>query len=151
MKVLATTDGSPFSLEALRRLDSLIPRDGTEIVLVAAYPSPAGGAFGMLGPPYVDYAQLTLQMHDEARGFAEEGARILEAQGFQVSPRVAEGDPASVILDIAEQLHADLIVVGSHGRTGLARFFLGSVSSRVAAHAPCSVLIVKHAHVAEGG
>lgn len=144
MKVLTTTDGSPYSLEALRRLGTLIPREGTEVVLVAAYPNPGGGGFGMMGPPYVDYAQLGVQMHDEAKGFAEEGARILSEQGFKVEPKVAEGDPASVILDAAEQLKVDLIVVGSHGRTGLARFFLGSVSSRVASHAPCSVLIIKH-------
>ncbi|MBO9541937.1 universal stress protein [bacterium] len=145
MKVLATTDGSPYSREALKRLGTLIPREGTELVLLAAYPSPGGGSFGMMGPPYVDYAQLAIQMHDEAKGFAEEGARILEAQGFTVAPKVAEGDPASVILDVAEQLKVDLVVVGSHGRTGLVRFFLGSVSSRIASHAPCSVLIVKNA------
>jgi nucleotide-binding universal stress UspA family protein len=48
-----------------------------------------------------------------------------------------------VILDTAAKWHADLIVIGSHGRKGLDRFLLGSVSEAVARHAPCSVQIVR--------
>ncbi|MNT75297.1 putative universal stress protein [compost metagenome] len=51
--------------------------------------------------------------------------------------------PADTILAVAEEEHVDLIVMGSHGRTGLGRFLLGSVSSQVSTHAPCSVLIAK--------
>ena len=53
------------------------------------------------------------------------------------------GDPKSKIIDAAEQWHADLIVLGSHGRTGLERFLMGSVSDAVARHAPCSVEVVR--------
>jgi len=53
------------------------------------------------------------------------------------------GDPRSALVDEARQEHADLIVVGSHGRSGLSKLLLGSVASHVVAHAPCSVLVVK--------
>ena len=53
------------------------------------------------------------------------------------------GDPRDVLVDTARNLHADLLVVGSHGRTGLAKLVLGSVAAHVVTHAPCSVLVVK--------
>jgi nucleotide-binding universal stress UspA family protein len=54
-----------------------------------------------------------------------------------------EGDPADAILDVAEELAAELIVVGNKGMTGAKRFLLGSVPNRVSHHAPCSVMIVR--------
>lgn len=144
MKVLATTDGSEFSLEALRRLGTMLPMEGTEVLLLAVFPSPQAGPLTMIGPPYIDYAELTEQIRKETEAFVAEGAKILAAQGFQVRTEVREGDPAGTILDRADEEAVDVIVVGSHGRSGLARFFLGSVSSRVVSHAHGSVLVVKH-------
>lgn len=143
MKVLATTDGSEFSYAALRRLGELVPAQGTEVLLLGVYPSPAPGALGLMGPPYVDYASLAEQMRRETEQFLDEAQKLLVAGGFQVRPKMIEGDPANAILNLAEQESVDLIVVGSHGRTGLSRFLLGSVSSRVVSHAACSVLVIK--------
>ncbi|MGA1999681.1 MAG: universal stress protein [Terriglobales bacterium] len=75
--------------------------------------------------------------------FVERTERALTSAGFRVSTSVAEGNAKSVILDKAAEWHADLIALGSHGRKGLERFLLGSVSEAVARHAPCSVLIVR--------
>jgi nucleotide-binding universal stress UspA family protein len=52
------------------------------------------------------------------------------------------GDVATTICHIAEEVPADVIIVGSHGRTGLKRMLLGSVSEHVVRHAPCPVLVV---------
>ena len=54
-----------------------------------------------------------------------------------------EGDPATEILQFAQQIKCDLIVMGTHGRTGLGRLFLGSVAEQVLRKAPCAVLTVK--------
>jgi nucleotide-binding universal stress UspA family protein len=54
-----------------------------------------------------------------------------------------QGDPADAILDVAEELKADLIIVGNKGMTGAKRFLLGSVPNKVSHHAPCSVLIIR--------
>lgn len=62
-------------------------------------------------------------------------------QGVQVG--VAIGDPSSEIIDYAQEIDADLIVIPSHGRTGLSRFFLGSVAERVIRFAHCPVLVLK--------
>ena len=56
--------------------------------------------------------------------------------------RVAPGDPAAALIDVAEDTLADLIVVGSKGMTGASRFVLGSVPNKVSHHAPCDVIIV---------
>jgi nucleotide-binding universal stress UspA family protein len=56
---------------------------------------------------------------------------------------LVEGDPKSQILDAAKEWRADMIVLGSHGRTGLGRFLMGSVSQDVVRHAHCSVEVFR--------
>lgn len=60
-----------------------------------------------------------------------------------VTHAVLEGDPASEIVRYATEQKADVIVIGTHGRTGVDRLVLGSVAERVMREAPCSVLVVK--------
>jgi nucleotide-binding universal stress UspA family protein len=64
-------------------------------------------------------------------------------KGVELETYAREGDPAEVIIQVANEQQADLIVVGSRGLTGIQRFLLGSVSSKVSHHAPCSVMIVR--------
>jgi nucleotide-binding universal stress UspA family protein len=66
-----------------------------------------------------------------------------KAAGVEARPHPREGDPADAILDVAEEVDADLIVVGNKGMTGARRFLLGSVPNKVSHHAPCSVFIVR--------
>lgn len=66
--------------------------------------------------------------------------------GLTVEKRLETGDPVEVILRVAQELPADLIVVGSHGRTGLARLLMGSVAEQIVRKAPCPVLVVKRPH-----
>ena len=63
--------------------------------------------------------------------------------GVEVNTHAREGDPADAILDVAEEIEADLIVVGNKGMTGAKRFLLGSVPNKVSHHAPCGVYIVR--------
>jgi len=64
-------------------------------------------------------------------------------QGVEVTHRLEEGKPAKVIVRVAEELHCDLIVMGTHGRHGLSRFLIGSVAEHVVRNAPCLVLTAK--------
>lgn len=83
---------------------------------------------------------------DQLRHDLQRAAERLRAAGFGTSVEMSEeGEPAGAILDAAQQWGADLIVVGSHGRSGLDRFLLGSVSDRVVRHARCSVQVVRPA------
>jgi nucleotide-binding universal stress UspA family protein len=66
----------------------------------------------------------------------------LQERGVDCAGHIVSDDPASAIIDVAEREQADLVVVGSRGLGGVRRFLRGSVSARVAAHTPMSVLIV---------
>jgi len=63
--------------------------------------------------------------------------------GVAVSFLVWQGDPGDMIVAAAEAEHADMVVVGSHGRGAVGRFLLGSVSEHVVRNAPCPVLVVR--------
>jgi nucleotide-binding universal stress UspA family protein len=73
----------------------------------------------------------------------------LACPGVPIEHRVEEGDAARTILRIAGEINADLIVMGTHGRTGLSRLLMGSVAEQVVRKAPCAVLTVKSPFPAE--
>lgn len=98
--------------------------------------------------PYLGYhADLDLQQRIRCR--AQEMVASLVAQIEKTLPAakieglVLEGDPKEEILLLAQSMNSDLIVMGSHGRGALGRFFLGSVSLAVHAASPCSILILR--------
>jgi len=81
----------------------------------------------------------------EAEEFAAYGKDRVKTEfpGWHVRSEVFTGSPAWVLIDVAEKLRANLIIVGSHGRSAISRLFLGSVSKRIATDARCSVRIVR--------
>lgn len=83
--------------------------------------------------------ELTSQAEQVVKNTAEK----LRKTGLVVETEVSNGDPRSIIVDQAEEWSADLVVVGSHGYTGLKRLLLGSVAQSVVSHAPCSVEVVR--------
>jgi len=76
-------------------------------------------------------------------GVLRDATMATAASGVDVETRAVRGDAADAIIEVAEQVGADLIVVGNKGMTGARRFLLGSVPNKVSHHAPCSVLIVR--------
>jgi len=82
---------------------------------------------------------------EDARNALRRGADPARAAGVRVETHALIGAPAHMLVELAEKLHADVIVVGNRGMVG-SRRFLGSVPNAVAHHAPCSVLIVETQH-----
>jgi nucleotide-binding universal stress UspA family protein len=80
----------------------------------------------------------------EAEQLTRQAGERIATTGLSVETAVREGDPRTAVVDEADEWQADLIVVGSHGRTGLERLVLGSVAQAVVAHAHCSVEVVRH-------
>lgn len=80
---------------------------------------------------------------ERSRGMVEKTVELLRGKGLKATGSIEDGDPKSKILEVARDLRADLIVLGSHGRKGLEHFLMGSVSEAVAQHAHCSVEIVR--------
>ena len=109
----------------------------------------AGALAKKCGTP-VTVASITTASHSaERRTEAQEAvARVvayMQAEGTRAEGQVIEGEPAEAIVHVARERGADLIVTGSHGRTGLERVFLGSTSERILNETPCAVLVVKAA------
>jgi nucleotide-binding universal stress UspA family protein len=81
---------------------------------------------------------------DDAERTAAEGARLAQRHGFDATAETSEGGPTWLrIVKAAEQHGSDLVVLGSHGRSGIAYAVLGSVATAVAHHSPCPVLIAQ--------
>ena len=140
MNILLATDGSHFSDAAAQNIAKLFrPLDNEVRVLTVVEPITTA-VIPQMSPGY--YPELEGQK-PEAKALVERTAKTLAEAGFKVSMSVLTGDAKTVILDEAADWGADLIVVGSHGRKGMGRFLLGSVSEAVARHSACSVEIVR--------
>jgi nucleotide-binding universal stress UspA family protein len=99
----------------------------------------------------VDWQKLLEDQRKEAEALVADAAKSLRDAGFAVTTAIEEGSAKSILVDTAGKWPADLVVLGSHGRKGLSRFLLGSVSEGVSRHAPCSVLIVRKLPSAQVG
>jgi nucleotide-binding universal stress UspA family protein len=147
MKILLAVDDSEFSKAAVNAIVNQFRPDGVEVhVLTVVETLRLAPAFvGMgVGPSVpADFAGVIEKWLDQAEQLVKESAKSLESAGFRVTATVKEGDAKSQILEYADEWRPDLIMVGSHGRKGINRFLLGSVSEAIARHAPCSVQIVR--------
>jgi len=144
MKILLAVDDSEFSEAAM---DAVIARgrpQETEVRVLNVI-----DVLTPLAPDMMAYYPGIEHDRDAQRAPAEalvaRTADLLRSKGFRVTTAVELGNPKSKILDVASSWHADLIVLGSRGRTGLDRFLIGSVAETVARHATCSVEIVRTA------
>jgi len=143
LKILIGVDGSPYSKAAVERLATFpVPKDA-EVLIVSAAPT-AALAYAVGEPPAASYApQLfedELKLHQE---IATRFERQVREHGFKTRSIVQQGDPRQVLIDTAKNERVNLIVVGSHGRTGMTKLIMGSVANHVVTHAPCDVLVVK--------
>ena len=149
MRILLAVDGSKFSEAATRAVLGQARPGDTEVhvmyvIDVLSNQLPEMTAYY----PGVEHARDAQRTPAEA--FVAKTAQLLRAKGLQVTTTVELGSPKSTIIDIAAEWHADLIVLGSHGRTGLDRFLMGSLPDSVLRHAHCSVELVRIPHPARG-
>ncbi len=143
MKILLAIDDSKFSSAAIRAVEAQARRPDTEVRILHVVEPPTILTAREMGA-YASNLEAEWEKHlKQAEELVANAARILREAGLKESTAVEHGDPKSKIIDIAAEWHADLIVLGSHGRKGLDRFLMGSVSEAVVRHAPCSVEIVR--------
>ena len=143
MKILLAIDDSEFSEAAIESVIRQATPQETEVRLlhvIEPIPIYPDGQAWRYGP---EASQVLEEQRKEAEGLVARASQTLREKNFNVMTAIEEGNPKEVIIDSAAEWHADLIVMGSHGRKGLDRFFMGSVSEAVALHARCSVQIVR--------
>ncbi len=143
-KIVVGTDGSDTASEAVRNAAEIAKLAGARLDIVSAFEpvprqriqeeerSAPGDVQYEIGPR----EDVNLTLENAAGRAKHEGVE-------EVQTHAREGDPADAILDVAEEVKADLIVVGNKGMTGARRFLLGSVPNKVSHHAPCSVIIIR--------
>ncbi len=148
MKILIATDGSEFSRAAIEKCCRMLKlSDHPQIKVISVYEQAAP----MATEPFAISAQYYQELMDLARRQCETYAadsieqlkKVIPSTNGNVEAEVRLGAPAAVIVDEARDWNADLIVVGSHGRSFWGRLTLGSVSDAVVHHAPCSVLVAR--------
>jgi nucleotide-binding universal stress UspA family protein len=148
MKVLLALDGSTASKNATRAVAERPWPEGTmvRVLSVAHWIPPTTPFFNEVA---VDYERLVREFLDAASEIAKRAADELEGAGLRVESAVRQGDPRVAIIDEATDWGANLIVMGSHGRTGIERWLMGSVAEYVVRHAQCSVEVVRAANQPE--
>ncbi|MGE5179137.1 MAG: universal stress protein [Bacteroidota bacterium] len=141
MKVLIAVDDSPFSRAAVDYVKRAAWPSDTEFVVISACPPIWIGPGEAVAADAI--VELNRQQERYHRETAEKAAASLQAAKLRATPRPLAGDPRHTIVEEARRDKADLVVVGSHGRSGVAKLLLGSVASHIVSHAPCSVLVVR--------
>lgn len=141
-RILHPSDFSPASSAAFAKAVELARENKAELVVVHVLASVAP----IVGEGYVSpQAYEQIQASVRAHGQKQLDALLARAARAKVKARglLLEGVPHAQIVRAAKGQRADLIVMGTHGRSGLARLFLGSVAERVVATAPCPVMTVR--------
>jgi nucleotide-binding universal stress UspA family protein len=141
--IVVGTDGSATAGKAVSEAAALAARLSAELHVVSAYAPLSGvharGTHGAGG----DTAGWGADPEMDVRGVLDRAVGACHAAGAECEVYARRGDAASVILELAQELDADLIVIGNKGMSGNRRFLLGSVPDKISHHAGCSVLIVQ--------
>lgn len=147
MKILLATDGAKTGTAALEMLKRLVIRDGDQIVLVSVVDLPLPIGMDIYGGYVPDTAEIEKTAKENANRVLSDAAESLKAdlneRKVEVSTELLFGSPESRIVELAERIKPDLVIVGSHDYSAWERLLIGSVSDAVVHHAPCSVMVVR--------
>jgi nucleotide-binding universal stress UspA family protein len=138
--ILYATDFSPASRPAFATALQMAKQDRARLHLLHVLMPPSPFLGDELPASYVDLAvRARREIERQLAGLVAQAKKL----GVRVDARLTEGVPSEEILRAARRQHADLIVIGTHGRTGLGRIFMGSVAERVLQRATSPVLTVR--------
>lgn len=133
--ILLATDGSTYSEKALREAVNLAKTCGTKLYVVSVIE---------VNPEYATMAPNVVEKLEKDTGELISAVKTcVEKEGIDAEMITHEGEEAwRFIVDEAKTRNVDMIVMGTHGRSGLTRLLMGSVTQKVIGHAPCKVLVV---------
>lgn len=149
MKIMIAVDGSESSQPVVELVARMRWPAGSRTLVVSV----ANAAAGMVAAPFeaaaasAEIEALDVREHEE---LVARASQALTEAGLPCETKVVLGEPGSALVQAVRDEGVDLLVVGSHGRTGLTKLLLGSVSAHAVCHAPCSVLVVKRPPASAG-
>jgi nucleotide-binding universal stress UspA family protein len=139
--IVAGTDGSPTAMIAFGRAVQLAKLTGATVHVVHAHQlTVSHSAVASVGT--VDVGSINQDIRSDSARVCADAIAIGARDNVEVVPHSMPGDAADALIAVAEDVDADLIVVGNRGMQGARRFVLGSVPNKVSHHSPCSLLIV---------
>ncbi|HRW06357.1 MAG TPA: universal stress protein [Caldilineaceae bacterium] len=139
-KIVVPMDGSPLAEEILPHLQRMALPAQSEVHLVGVLEA---WRYAM-GTPDLAMIDLVQYLRDDLQNYLAQQQETLQKQGYRVTIHCRDGDAALTIIDVANAIHADLIAMTTHGRSGVRRWTLGSVAERVLHEAEQPLLIVRH-------
>jgi nucleotide-binding universal stress UspA family protein len=150
--IVVGTDGSATASKAVSRAADLAVAASATLVIVSAFrPVPPERLKNERTGAPEELAYVVNPREDVDHTLAT-AKKLAESRGAtKVRTEAVDSGPSEAIIDVAETIGADLIVVGNQGMTGAKRFLLGSVPNRIAHHTPCDVLIVRTDPVPDEG
>ena len=139
-KILVPLDGSPLAEAALPHAEAIAKSEGAEIVLLRVPMMPATEFFAR-------EPSIAVKIHEEEQAEAIKYINLkveeLKKDNIKVSAVTQDGPVPETILNVAEETHADMIAMSTHGRTGPARWLMGSVAERVVHSSKVPVLLIR--------
>jgi len=133
-KILIGFDGSDCSEQAINKALTLVEKQG-ELILLAVIPDQSDKMI-------VD-KEINKHLKQKAEQIIEDLIKDIGQSEYTLIGMVEEGDPASIIIDLANKLNVDLIVLGSKGTSALGKYLLGSVANKVVQYAHKPVMVVR--------
>ena len=134
--IVFATDGSKYSAAAAERAIAFAQSYGGELKVISVVDVPSEF--------YAEAPQAVEDLVRKAKGFVADVKNKAEAAGVPAETFVGESEAYQAVNRLAQEQKADMIILGSHGRTGLRRLLMGSVTESVIGHATCPVLVVKN-------
>src|SRR5665809_148551 len=142
-RIVVGTDGSETAEGAVGQAIELAKLTGAELDIVSAYEPISQERLRGESAEIPGDIQHTVNPREDVNMILANAEGEAKKEGVEVQTHPREGDPADAILDVAEEVEADLVVVGNKGMTGAKRFLLGSVPNKVSHHTPHGVWIVR--------
>lgn len=139
-KILVCLDGSALAETALPHAQTLASDENAEIILLRISVNPAA-EFSFSDPSIA--TGLIEEMEAETLSYLQSERRKLQKAGFRTSFLIRQGPIAETILVVAAECQADVIVMSTHGRSGVKRWLLGSIADRVVTHSDIPVMIIR--------
>ncbi len=138
-KILVPLDGSPLAEAVLPHAQALAKSEGAEIVLLRV-PLTPNIEFLSRNPAIAE--KMIEDVEKQTEGYLESEVEMLKKSGAKVSSIMREGSIPEAILAVADETHADVIAMSTHGRSGIQRWLMGSVADRVVHHAHIPVMLI---------
>ncbi|MFB6178778.1 MAG: universal stress protein [Halorientalis sp.] len=134
-RILIPTDGSTGTAHVAMQAIDLAQQYGSRLYVLNVVDSDLGSVLG-------DAPDTKAELEQQGQRAVERIETMAQVHGLDVETAVLEGDPATKILEFADEIAADAIVAGTHGRSGVKRHLIGSVAERLVRHATCPVMTI---------